>query len=593
MGARHIIRKKHLRVTVADEAAAQALQPRLARLAAQGLRDVLERGLDAVGDAAGEGTQDRLIGRLEIDLGTVRTAHLEADLCRALAAQLPAALARALGPDAFRSEESSATGETPVRVPPQSAAADQKRQRRATPLNTLAHFVETGRLPWWAPDWDDDAVDAALARALATEPEALWAALRAWSAHPEGLLRLVRHCQAATLRRLMSQRAGWAPTTAMALAKGRVPPALVPLWVEAIARLLQAPTGSPESFPSALRSALGLADAAAASQGARRETEAETGQDRPAASSERPMTGPSGAVERDAGETDVPGTEVPLKQAKPEELADAPPPVSVLKPGEGPGPTPPSDAIATIAATSTAPAADPSLPDQNGPERRPDRDEPGARGASASAAIRGISDAPPVAPGAMESPSTQRGLQAPPLPRLPAPPETDAQAVERDGIPVPNGGIVLLWPFLTRAFTRLGLLTDDFGPEAQHRAAAVLHGAATGQAEAPEFWLPLNKVLVGLPIDGPAPPVTLAAAELAETDLLLEALRLHAGWAERFDLPELRREMLQRPARLTTRDDHWLLLVDRPEDDDAALRPPWMMDWIKLPWMMAPLMTDW
>jgi hypothetical protein len=130
---------------------------------------------------------------------------------------------------------------------------------------------------------------------------------------------------------------------------------------------------------------------------------------------------------------------------------------------------------------------------------------------------------------------------------------------------------------------------------AQHRAAAALHAIATGAAEAPEYWLPLNKVLCGIALDAPhllAEPLT--PEELDEAERLLQAAIGHAGLLGEFTPDSFREAYLLRPGSLSTRDGAWLLRVDeRQPGDDVLEHLPWTMQWIKLPWMTAPLRIEW
>jgi hypothetical protein len=168
--------------------------------------------------------------------------------------------------------------------------------------------------------------------------------------------------------------------------------------------------------------------------------------------------------------------------------------------------------------------------------------------------------------------------------------DTDAAYVE-------NAGLVLLWPFLASFFGHLGLIGADkafLGEAARHRAAGLLHHAATGEAAAPEYWLALNKALCGIALDAVhdfGEPLTLA--EAAETGRLLEAVLAHAPALGNLTIDGLRGSFLLRKGALTTRDGAWLLRVVRQSYDIVLDRLPWTMEWVRLPWMQAPLKIEW
>lgn len=76
-----------------------------------------------------------------------------------------------------------------------------------------------------------------------------------------------------------------------------------------------------------------------------------------------------------------------------------------------------------------------------------------------------------------------------------------------EGIPVRNAGLVLLWPFLGRLFSRLQL-TDGknfLGDRELSRAIRLTEYLVTGRTDMEEHQLALNKVLCGAPLDFEVP----------------------------------------------------------------------------------------
>jgi hypothetical protein len=172
-----------------------------------------------------------------------------------------------------------------------------------------------------------------------------------------------------------------------------------------------------------------------------------------------------------------------------------------------------------------------------------------------------------------------------------------SEAGDADVLYLDNAGLCLLWPFLGHFFTHLGLMGEDrafLDEPARHRAVFLLHHAATGAADAPEYQLALNKVLCGMALDilpGFGNPVT--GAEVEETERLLGALTAHMAGLAGLSVEDLREGFLLRPGALSTRDGAWLLRVERRACDTALDPPPWPMEWIRLPWMAAPMRVEW
>jgi hypothetical protein len=55
----------------------------------------------------------------------------------------------------------------------------------------------------------------------------------------------------------------------------------------------------------------------------------------------------------------------------------------------------------------------------------------------------------------------------------------------------------------------------------------------------------------------------------------------------------LREAFLLRKGVLSSRDETWLLRVERAPHDLMLEKLPWPTSWVKLPWMEAPLCVEW
>jgi hypothetical protein len=171
-----------------------------------------------------------------------------------------------------------------------------------------------------------------------------------------------------------------------------------------------------------------------------------------------------------------------------------------------------------------------------------------------------------------------------------------SQALGKEGLPIINAGLVLLWPFLKTFFTRLGLLQDKVFRDraAQDDAVSLLHYLSTGELEPPEYQLPLNKLLCGLEPGAPwQPQQRLDDQVLAECDGLLDALVVRAPNFGKLSHDGLRGSFLLRRGLLRAEIDGWLLRVERQTFDVLLDRLPWPISWVRLPWMQTPLQVEW
>ncbi|MFC1603746.1 contractile injection system tape measure protein [Planctomycetota bacterium] len=172
----------------------------------------------------------------------------------------------------------------------------------------------------------------------------------------------------------------------------------------------------------------------------------------------------------------------------------------------------------------------------------------------------------------------------------------DLSFSESDDLYVDNSGLVILWPFLERFFERLDLLEERRFKDiaAVQRAIGLLQVLVTEMPALPEYLLPLNKVLCGMELTEVFEfdlPVT--ATEAKECAGLLAAVIERAPILRNMSLPGFRGTFLLRKGVLGTRDGAWLLRVERETYDVVLDSFPWGWEWVKLPWMEAPLRVEW
>lgn len=172
----------------------------------------------------------------------------------------------------------------------------------------------------------------------------------------------------------------------------------------------------------------------------------------------------------------------------------------------------------------------------------------------------------------------------------------DPSFSQADELYLPNAGLVLLAPFLPNFFQAVGLVEDgQFVRESTpHRAVHLLHFLAAGEEELPEYMAPLLKVLCGIPLDKVLDTsIALSKEEKAESELLLEVVIGYAPILKSMSPDGFRGTFLLRDGILSSREDHWLVRVERQAYDVVMERLPWQFNVIKLPWVERLVMVEW
>jgi hypothetical protein len=106
--------------------------------------------------------------------------------------------------------------------------------------------------------------------------------------------------------------------------------------------------------------------------------------------------------------------------------------------------------------------------------------------------------------------------------------------------------------------------------------------------------LPLNKLLCGLDpgeIFDFGPPLVDSEAE--ECEMLLEAVIAQAPILHDMTAAGFRGTFLLRRGMLSAPGGFPLLRAERETYDIVLERFPWSWEWVKLPWMEAPLRVEW
>jgi len=166
----------------------------------------------------------------------------------------------------------------------------------------------------------------------------------------------------------------------------------------------------------------------------------------------------------------------------------------------------------------------------------------------------------------------------------------------KQGIPVRNAGIVLLNDYIAMLFERLSLTSERkfISNEHQVRAVQYLQYLITGMQETEEVYLPLNKVLCGLPLtDTVTDYIEISDQEKQLINGLIQAAISH--WPEIGDcsVDGFRGNWLVRDGILVELEDKWELTVEKRAYDILINRSPFAFSIMKYHWMDKPLHVIW
>ena len=174
-------------------------------------------------------------------------------------------------------------------------------------------------------------------------------------------------------------------------------------------------------------------------------------------------------------------------------------------------------------------------------------------------------------------------------------PETIEAATE--GIYIENSGLVLLHPFLLPLFEAFGLLLPDhtfISEETKHKAAVILYYLQSSSTAYEEHQMAFNKILCGINIEELLPgDLVLTIEEKNECDELLRTVISYWQALKGAGIEAVQETFIQRKGKLSFKEDHWLLQVERSATDILIDRLPWGFSTIKLPWLKHIIYTEW
>jgi len=170
------------------------------------------------------------------------------------------------------------------------------------------------------------------------------------------------------------------------------------------------------------------------------------------------------------------------------------------------------------------------------------------------------------------------------------------QTLASEPLQLPNAGIVLLHPFLTSLFLRVGLLENGqfFDDNARIKAVYLMSYSVHGIVSLPDSNLVLFKALAGLDINALLSPVPEIADNAKETvDIMLSSVIKHWTATEKTSVEGLRESFLQREGKLEEKEDYYVLNVDNKAYDILLQSIPWSFSIIKFPWMAKTIRVNW
>lgn len=159
---------------------------------------------------------------------------------------------------------------------------------------------------------------------------------------------------------------------------------------------------------------------------------------------------------------------------------------------------------------------------------------------------------------------------------------------DSDEIYISNGGLVLLWPFLNRFFSKIKLVENNcfVNAVAAERATLLLQYLVDASVDSSEHILPLNKILCGIDLLEPIETsLEITEQEQSECENLLSTVIQNWSILRNTSIDGFRKAFLQRNSILRVRDGEWLLQLERKTYDILLDRIPWSIRFVKLPWM--------
>jgi len=170
------------------------------------------------------------------------------------------------------------------------------------------------------------------------------------------------------------------------------------------------------------------------------------------------------------------------------------------------------------------------------------------------------------------------------------------QEMTKEGVYINNAGLVILSPFFSRYFERIGLTKNGkFGTvEDQMKAANLLQYLVDGKEETDENDLMLNKLFCGLNLNTPIQTIKeVSEAEKQIGESLLQAIIQQWVALKNTSIKGLRESFLIREGKLIEEEESYRLIVSPKSFDMLLDQLPWSIGRIKLSWMKKIIIVEW
>jgi hypothetical protein len=161
---------------------------------------------------------------------------------------------------------------------------------------------------------------------------------------------------------------------------------------------------------------------------------------------------------------------------------------------------------------------------------------------------------------------------------------------------IKNSGLVLASAFIPTLFGRLDILDENktMNIESAIRGVHILQYLVTGNAEAPEYELSLNKILCGIDLLYPIEyKYEISDTEKNEVNDLMESMIKNWNALGNTSIAGLRESFLLRKGIITKDDEKFVLQVEQKAFDILLDRIPWSYSIIKYSWMNKPVYVEW
>ena len=168
---------------------------------------------------------------------------------------------------------------------------------------------------------------------------------------------------------------------------------------------------------------------------------------------------------------------------------------------------------------------------------------------------------------------------------------------KEEAIYVSNAGLILLHPFLQPFFAEAGLLDEQnqfVSIIAQQKAAVLLYYLQGGNEEYKEWEMALNKIICVMQYNNLIPDgILITEKEKEESRSLLQAVVNYWEALKGASIESMQNTFFLREGKITWKEDHWLLQVERTGFDILIERLPWGLGTIKFPWLQHLIFTEW